>query len=418
MSCENSRHSLFWKTAFHILTNPVNLAIYWISWHHLCFLCRYGRPSRNIPILALCFFWWVCAIGYGLWLWRRYEKGGCQVVFSRLLSQEKGLVLAATEGNDLTDSVLTETVKNDKGPAGEPIGVKAAVGQSIRWIPEGSIKWYIKRKHFCQLFLKEKEVVLLDLRKLTGEERDFLDVKLWAVRPFGKGAWRVAAGLLLAAVTLRGSWLVVDSALPYRGKLAWYLDDLKDKRTCALKHDNIYKWGIDGILEDVREKVHLPESLCLVNSFNLHFAPDGEILTFDTMLLGFDEEGDFVDSYLISYNRARSGKISIYLHGAAGSSYDESRSLDPLVEAVRVMPLRETVEEWEGEPCFGILYYGPRDWYSQEGIRLLNGDGTWQPPRYGESFFSGYSISVFCPENENLTPARYLWTRMPGGGRR
>ena len=74
------------------------------------------------------------------------------------------------------------------------------------------------------------------------------------------------------------------------------------------------------------------------------------------------------------------------------------------------MPLRETVEEWEGEQSFGILYYGVRDWYSPEGIRLLSGDGDWQLPRYGEYSFSGYSISVFCPENDDLTPVRYIWT--------
>ncbi len=406
MFCENSGTSLFWKAAFHVLTRPVNLVLYWLSWRHLCSLCRYGRLYRNVPVLAVCLVWWLGAIGYGLWLWGRYKKGRRSAVFRKLLPREKGLVLAAGEGAE------EAAVRADSAKETVPGGAAETEMRETKPIPEGSVKWYVKRRHFCQLFLKEKEVLLLDLRGLTGEERDFLDVKLSAVSFLGKGIWRAAAGIFLAAVTLCGGRLVAESAVPYQGKLAWYLDDLKDKRTCTLKHDNIYEWGIEGILEDVREKVNLPEALCLATSFNLHFAPDGEIITLDTMLYGFDEKGDFVDSYLISYNRAHSGKITVYLHGASSASYDESRALAPLVEGVSVMPLRETVEEWNGEECFGILYYGSRIWYSSEGIRLLDQDGGWQLPPYDQYSFSGYSISVFCPENNDLVPARciYPWT--------
>lgn len=409
MSYENSGSSLFQKIAFHVLTRPVNLALYWLSWHHLCSLCKYGRLYRNVPVLAVCLLWWICAIGYGLWLWRRYKKGRCPAVFHKLLSQERGLALSAT--GDEEEPALTGMAPSDEPGGTKAIGLAGragARGQGIERISEGSVKWYVKRRHFCQFFLKEKRVALLDLRELTREERDFLDVKLSAISFLGKGVWRAAAGIFLAAVTLYGGRLVAESAVPYQGKLAWYLDDLRDKRTCTLKHDNIYEWGIEGILEDVGEKVDLPKTLCLATSFNLHFAPDGEIVTLDTMLYGFDEKGDFVDSYLISYNRAHSGKMTIYLHGASSASYEESRALAPLVEGVGVMPLRETVEEWPGEECYGILYYGSREWYSSEGIRLLDSNGDWQLPPRGQAFFSGYSISVFCPENEALVPVRYL----------
>lgn len=444
MSCENSGSSLFRKIAFHILTRPVSLALYWLSWRYLCSLCKYGRLYRNVPVLAVCFLWWLCAIGYGLWLWRRYKKGMCPAVFHKLLPQERGLALAESgseEEPERAEPTKEKGAAERKAPEStvpveatgtaaskEPVlagqaqtagpgetrtpGLTDAAGvkrQEIERIPESSVKWYVKRRYFCQFFLKDKRVLLLDLRELTGEERDFLDVKLSAITFLGKGVWRAAAGIFLAAVTLYGGRLVAESAVPYQGKLAWYLDDLKDKRTCTLKHDNIYEWGIEGILEDVRGKVNLPKTLCLATSFNLHFAPDGEIITLDTMLYGFDEKGDFVDSYLISYNRAHSEKMIIYLHGASSASYDESRALAPLVEGVSVLPLRETVEEWQGEECYGILYYGKRQRYSSEGIRLLDRGGDWQLPPVGQDAFSGYSISVFCPENEALVPARYIY---------
>ena len=76
----------------------------------------------------------------------------------------------------------------------------------------------------------------------------------------------------------------------------------------------------------------------------------------DTMLYGFDENGDFVDSYLITYNAARSKKIDIYLGGSSGAVFDIEKDFKPLVEAVSVMPLKETVAEWSGRESFGILY--------------------------------------------------------------
>ena len=62
--------------------------------------------------------------------------------------------------------------------------------------------------------------------------------------------------------------------------------------------------------------------------------------------------------------------------------FESDKDLTPLLEAMRVLPLRETVENWQQE-VYGILYYGERSW--------------------------GYSISVFCPENEAKTPVRYLY---------
>ncbi|MDE7276276.1 MAG: hypothetical protein K2N98_05410, partial [Lachnospiraceae bacterium] len=130
----------------------------------------------------------------------------------------------------------------------------------------------------------------------------------------------------------------------------------------------------------------------------------------DTMLCGFDENGDFVDSYLISYSLGRSRKISIWLHGAVTvDTYDANKDLQPLIEAVSAMPLEETVAEWSGESCYGILYYGTREWSSQEGIRYLNRMGEYRLPTADEYSFSGYSISVFCPDNDAVTPVRYLY---------
>lgn len=370
MSCENSGFSLFGKTVLHVLTRPACLLFYWLSWHHLCDLCWYGRLYRNVPVLTICFLWWLCAIGYGFWLWSRYKKGRCPLIFHEMLHPQKGLVLSA--GTEMTES------------AGGAEGASGAGGENIRVISADSIKWYIKKRHFCQFFLKNKEVLLLDLREITGEKRDFLNLKLSAVGFPGKGMWRAAAGIFLAVITLRGAGQVAESAIPFRGKLAWFLDDLMSVKTCTLEHDNVYDWGIEGLLEDVREKVDLPQTLCFSDKYELRFAPDGRILIFGVMLYGFDDEKNFADSYLISYNGERSPKITIRLHGAYSALYDPDRSLELLVDAVSRTPLQEIVSKWEGEDCFEILYYGDHQWYG---------------------------ISVFCPENAKQIPFHYFYPK-------
>lgn len=387
MSSENSRCSLFIKTVCHVMTRPVNIIVYGITWYYLYSLCQFGGVSKKMPVLLCCFFWWFFMLCYGVRLWSHYNRHKISAVFHALWA----------DGNMLT-------------AAAEAAGKeKAAEAGTEKIFAEKEVKWYIRRKDYCQIFLRDKTVFVLDLREIPLEERHFLDLKLSTVRGTYKKAYKTAAGLLLAAVTLYGGFLVVRSAIPYRGKLSWYLSDLRDRRSVVLEHDNVYETGIEGILEDIRKKVELPEKLCLVTSFHLHFAPDGEIQSFDTMLYGYDKDGSFVDSYLISYPSGSSGKIAVYLHGAAEAPYDADKDLEPLIEAVSVMPLAETAARWSGESCFGILYYGTREWYSREGILYLNHEGGYRPPRSEEQYFSGYSISVFCPENTALTPVRYLY---------
>ncbi len=363
LSYGNSRAQFFWKTIWYVGTRPVNLIFYCISWFHLYSLCQFGRLYRNIPVLLLCLVWWIGITVYGFYLWICYSR--------KKLPSESWNAISEIKAED--------------------------------------VKWYIKRKSYCQFFLKDKSVITVNIQGLNRDEEDFLDLKLSAVNASGKRKYRLAAGIIMAAVTLYGSFLVAKSAVPYNGKLSWYLDDLKNKKSVVLMHNNIYESGIEGILEDIRDKVNLPEKLCLATSFNLYFVQDGTIQTFDTMLYGFDKNGDFTDSYLITYNAARSREIDIYLRGAGGAVFDIDKDFRPLVEAVSVMPLQEAVAEWSGQESFGILYYGTREWQGPEGIRYLNYKGESRMPSAEEYYFSGYSVSVFCPENEAIAPVRYLY---------
>lgn len=366
LSSVNSEAALFWKTMFFCLTRPLCLLVWGITWFHLYSLCRFGRLYKNIPILAACGLWWLGVLVYGVALWRSYCKKAVLKVYDKIGQPEREAV------------------------------------------PAKLVRWFWKSRRYYQFFLKDKRVFILDIRELDKEERDYLELKLSAVRMTGKRGWQMTAAVFLAAVTLAGAFLVGRSAFFYQGKLSWAIHDLKTKRTALLVHDNLYETGVEGILRDIRKEMELPEKLTLATSFHLHFLPDGTMDSLDTMLYGFDEDGNFIDSYLITYQADRSEKMTIYRKGTETAPYDADKDIAPLVEAVSAMPLEETVEQWK-EDCYGILYYGIREWNSREGIWLLNHSGECREPEMETDYFCGYTVSVFCPENDAVTPVRYLY---------
>lgn len=358
------------------------LVVYVTAWGAFVRLCLYGGVRRNLPLLALCMtFFAVYLIVYLVELCM-YGKRSLKRIFSQF-EIEENRIAAEWEEDDRKQQAVFE----------------------LR-----DVRWYRKKKEQIFLFLKGHRFVWLDTEQISEQKREFLEMKLTQRGILATHFWRIPIALILAGVTFLGAAGTAWSAVPFNGKLSWVINELQSSRRVRLVHNNIYEDGLDGILEDIRGKVDLPEKLCLVNSFNLHFRADGTVETLYTFVKGFDENGNFVDSYLISYDAADSDKITIWLGGAADMEFDQEKDLEPLLEAMRVLPLKETVENWQ-EDIYGILYYGERSWgYSTEGIRYLEPDGSVSyPGAYASAEIKGFSVSVFCPENEAVTPVRYLY---------
>lgn len=361
---------------------PLFLVVYVTAWGAFVRLCLYGGVRRNLPLLALCMaFSAVYLIVYFAELCM-YGKRSLKRIFSQF-EIEENRIAAEWEEDDRKQQAVFE----------------------LR-----DVRWYRKKKGQIFLFLKGHRFVWLDTEQISEQKREFLEMKLTQRGILATHFWRIPIALILAGVTFLGAAGTAWSAVPFNGKLSWVINELQSSRRVRLVHNNIYEDGLDGILEDIRGKVDLPEKLCLVNSFNLHFRADGTVETLYTFVKGFDENGNFVDSYLISYDAADSDKITIWLGGAADMEFDQEKDLEPLLEAMRVLPLKETVENWQ-EDIYGILYYGERSWgYSTEGIRYLEPDGSVSyPGAYASAEIKGFSVSVFCPENEAVTPVRYLY---------
>lgn len=361
---------------------PLFLVVYVTAWGAFVRLCLYGGVRRNLPLLALCMaFFAVYLIVYFAELCM-YGKRSLKRIFSQF-EIEENRIAAEWEEDDRKQQAVFE----------------------LR-----DVRWYRKKKGQIFLFLKGHRFVWLDTEQISEQKREFLEMKLTQRGILATHFWRIPIALILAGVTFLGAAGTAWSAVPFNGKLSWVINELQSSRRVRLVHNNIYEDGLDGLLEDIRGKVDLPEKLCLVNSFNLHFRADGTVETLYTFVKGFDENGNFVDSYLISYDAADSDKITIWLGGAADMEFDQEKDLEPLLEAMRVLPLKETVENWQ-EDIYGILYYGERSWgYSTEGIRYLEPDGSVSyPGAYASAEIKGFSVSVFCPENEAVMPVRYLY---------
>ena len=199
-------------------------------------------------------------------------------------------------------------------------------------------------------------------------------------KPFGKKLmWISFMGF--AVITLYYGPLIYRSAQAYEGRLSWYIDEAKHKRSVELVHDNIYSDGIQGLFDDLGEKLELPEELYLSSGFNLHFGEDGTIYTIDTFLYGWDEYGN-KESYLISYDREKSeNEITVYLDNEVSGARDEDKLLKPMLTILSHVPIRETVSIWT-EKEYGILYYGMRKWGdNSEGIIFMDDQGGDQSGR-------------------------------------
>ena len=169
---------------------------------------------------------------------------------------------------------------------------------------------------------------------------------------------------------------IYKSAMNYNGKLAWFIEKLKHERSVKLKHSNIYKSGVEGIFEDINKKYPLPKKLYMATDFDLTFHSDGTITAFDTFVYGKNDDGK-EETYLISYNKKKSEDITIIRDGYAKPDYNDDKLVEPLIETVKAIPVKQTVRKWN-ESKYGLIYYGKEIGSNTEGIINITEDGKGQ----------------------------------------
>ncbi|MCU5756642.1 glycosyl hydrolase, partial [Bacillus cereus] len=73
--------------------------------------------------------------------------------------------------------------------------------------------------------------------------------------------WKYISVLILILITSFYGIKIYKSATNYGGKLAWFIESVKNERSVKLERDNIYKYGVEGIFEDINKKYTLPKKL-------------------------------------------------------------------------------------------------------------------------------------------------------------
>lgn len=154
----------------------------------------------------------------------------------------------------------------------------------------------------------------------------------------------------------------------------------------------------------------MPETLYVADGFSLNFDSDGIIKSFGAFLYGNNRKGK-PKSYSIYYDSNKSKKITVYLNDYIDANFNKDKLIEPLINTMKVIPLKETVSKWN-ERQYGILYYGKRSFgYNTDGIVYIDLEGNTRSADEVSSEIIGYTVSVYVPEKEHAyTPVRYNLT--------
>lgn len=359
-----------------MLTNPLFVLVYIITFYELHSLFKYGRYNYNYVILIVCLILFLILFIY--------------------------LIKNIRKQTDIPKEIIKKYSVNE-----DSIRLDDYNGLEIKI---NDIKFFKVKKKYTYIILKNNDVIILSLEDIDEYYKDRLKEKLLdkKVKSNLKNIWIYLSIIILFFTTVYYGIRIYETSINFNGKLSWKLYDFKNKKTAKFDNNNIYNDGIEGILKDINEKVNLPGKLYVSDSgFNVEFSKDGTIESFYVFIYGDNENGE-LQSYLLDYDLSKSKKITIYLNGYINADYNEDKLLEPFVNAMKVIPLEDTVSKWD-EDKYGILYYGKRSWgFNTDGIVYIDNNGNTKEPDVMTSEIIGYTVSVYVPGKENsITPVRY-----------
>lgn len=213
---------------------------------------------------------------------------------------------------------------------------------------------------------------------------------------FNKIYLTFAVVTLLAITGLTGKSLY-ESAQPWQGKLAFYVERYKNEKTFTFTDENIYKDDLDGIFNPLDKKFDLPDDLYLATDFLINFNREGTITAFDGQFYGKDKTGD-TQSYVITYNNEKSDEMTVYLNQEVDATYSEDKKLSPLFEILTRISLEEAASIY-GEADYRLTYEGIVSRFSlHKDIFWIKEDGTMI---LTEPTASGYTLTLHGQTREN-----------------
>lgn len=170
---------------------------------------------------------------------------------------------------------------------------------------------------------------------------------------------------------------IAETAVPYNGALSWKLDEQKRSRKVPLEHGNVFEAGVNGVFEDLRAEVDLPERMYFANPFTLAFDSQGEITQIGGFLYGKTEDGE-EHTYLLDYPRASGEEMTVWLDGYVEKDYAESAWMEPMFELMDMADLKSQAAGMSGgseEASFVLTYEGYETVTDLENTIVYRQDG-------------------------------------------
>lgn len=201
---------------------------------------------------------------------------------------------------------------------------------------------------------------------------------------------------------------IIYSAIPYNGKLAWKIDEWCNRKTIEIDCMNFYEIGIEGIIEELKEELTIPEELYLIDEFQLSFDKTGEIHCLYAFVYGKSEDTD--KTYLIEYDSNNASQIVVWQNSIANMTYNPDKKLEPLLEISKIANYEGQVDAWVmngyGEQ-FELVYSGKQIFYSDNGVNYLCG-ATEDKKQGNTEVIEGYAVSLAAPGGSNVDSVYYI----------
>lgn len=213
-----------------------------------------------------------------------------------------------------------------------------------------------------------------------------------------KVSWKSISLIIVTILFLVFIYKIFISGSKLGASLAIKLFPLE--KDINLRNDNIYTSDIVDILDDISEEVTLPEDIYVSGDFKLLFKADGTITNIDALLYGKNDK-NVTNSFLLSYDSDESKQLKVIQKNDINMKYDEKYSIIPLIKCLRVIPLKDTISNYESDN-FEIIYSGKKECpVNTTGIVYINPQGKIREiDNPLPSKINDYAISIL-PSNKN-----------------
>lgn len=181
--------------------------------------------------------------------------------------------------------------------------------------------------------------------------------------------------IVIFAIACLGGYIVYY-VISSQGLLSWGNGQVKQERQVVLEHDNVFEDGVDGFLMDLGHTLSISSEIYTANTLQISFDGDGTVQTIYAFLYGQNAQGE-TRTYLVSYNRATSEKMTVWIDGEANDTYEAGRRLEPMFVILQNAKIEDQVAQWENnsaDSIYTIEYGGTCTFQTAADLKYLPGD--------------------------------------------